>query len=84
MKFKLGDIVIYISHAEDWYQAARLEIGKKYIVDNISISNDTLYVKGKIYGYSDNRFISLEDFRRMKLEKIKDEISKRRQNYMYQ
>jgi hypothetical protein len=79
MKLKKGDIVIYINHNNEWHVPSMLKIGEKYIIDHISVYKNSIdiIVNGVKYPYNINRFISLDEFRRLKIEKIKNEIQKR-------
>jgi len=76
MDFKVGDIVVYISHKEEWHGDAKLIIGKKYEILMIIPVRDNYYVKLKNeqFDYSIDRFITLQEYRRQKINKLKSKI----------
>jgi len=88
MKFQKGDLIVCIrKNDEDWLCDSELIIGKKYTIDritiNISIKNGKIvYLKEKSYPYLLDRFVLLNEYRLMKLKKLKNEIQSRRQSNM--
>lgn len=61
MNFKIGDSVVYISHGGEQHNDAKLVIGKIYIISNI-------------YEYNKNRFILLTEYRKQKINRLKNKI----------
>ena len=74
MKYKKGYIIIYCNHGDEWFQPAKLEIGKKCIVNSVSNLGNDLYVSDSMYWYDESRFMTLEQYRKLKLLKIKNKI----------
>jgi hypothetical protein len=78
MKFEKGDKVICVDNlGHDIY----LSLYKTYIIKNVYYdnSNNGYLLLNELLNvrYSIKRFISLCEFRRLKIQKIKDEIQKR-------
>lgn len=83
MELKKGDIVVCINDSDGG--SSGIKINKKYVVDFkfdimyfylFPIKNDGTVDKIS-YVFPMNRFIKLEEYRRIKINKIKNEISKR-------
>jgi len=69
---KKGDIVVYIKDGP-LFNAAPLEIGKCYTVrDN---KNFILSIEENGYSYNRDRFVLLEKYRSMKINKLKNRIN---------
>lgn len=74
MNFKIGDSVVYISHNGEWYNDAKLVIGKIYIISNIYEYNKNRFdinLFGEQYSYEPSRFILLTEYRKLKIQKLK-------------
>jgi hypothetical protein len=83
MKFKKGDKVVCINneYINGDGLVAELEINKSYTVKNFHNSPvfDTILLEElDHFRYNINKFISLEEFRILKIQKIRNEIQKRR------
>lgn len=79
MKFKKGDTIICINNDqnEDWFKQSLMDIGERYIVKKSD--GKILFVEGikSIYPYSCKRFVTLQEYRINKIQKIKDGIQSR-------
>ena len=77
MKYYKGQQVYCVNNDNEWFTAAMLEVGKLYIIEDINPINNVVYLKDIIlYGYDEDRFMSLEEFRRDKINKIRERCSK--------
>lgn len=78
MKFKKGDIVICVSNSGDWMTDAHLKIGGRYTIKNVYDTNRDINIyleETKFdYPYNKNRFITIEEYRALKINKIKNGI----------
>jgi len=77
MKFQKGDKIICINDINDEYVNYKLKLYQTYTVDSLTIGFDNgvvILINGTRCLVNINRFISLEDFRRMKLEKINSNL----------
>lgn len=82
MGFKKGDTIVCINNNVNLSQTKyNLTLFKSYYTIAVHYSERYVFVKddtGVTMSYNVNKFILLDEFRRKKLEKIKDEIQKRR------
>jgi hypothetical protein len=73
--FEPGDEIVCINNSNN---KIYLIIGKIYIVDFIILSQqkkyDFLEVKGSNYIWKTKDFLSLQDYRKLKLKKLKERI----------
>ena len=71
MGFKKGDIVVCINDKPSSY----LMYGKKYMVTNNAITNGYIFIDStNIVAFNSNMFVSLEKYRTMKINRIKNNI----------
>jgi len=70
LKFKQGDKIVCIDN-QRLYVGAKITVNKVYIVLKYEIK--TVYILddfGEEYGFFDNRFILLKEYRKQKINKI--------------
>lgn len=75
--FRKNDIVICIDNSKlITGNGIKLKINEPYIIEDVeNIKNlKILYVEGIIFGMHSNRFITLSEYRKRKINKIKDKI----------
>jgi len=77
MKFKKGDVVVCVNNK---YHNRQLEIGKEYTIFSINYHSIILRELNQYVGCAKSSFEKPESIRRRKLNKIKNEIRKRRQS----
>ena len=79
-KFKVGDKVICVSNK---YYSRQIQIGKEYTVVRVYYHSIILSELNQYSGLSKSDFEKIETIRRIKLKKLKNEISKRRNSSLY-